>query len=236
MEEWYRHVHPILYLKEEEGSDQEAQLIIEALRLKPGDRVLDAPCAAGRISVRLARAGCLVTGVDINEEFLQLARERLQSEGLPGTFLNMDVRRLPFHEEFDAALNWWASFGYFSDEENLETLRGMSGAVRPGGRVLIEQPNREFVLRRLAPVVEGDPWLLLSRWDPVRERIESHWILRLEGRNESYPMSMRWYTPAQLRRLFRRAGLEPEEAYGDYDGSPYQRSSPRLILVGRKEV
>jgi hypothetical protein len=49
-----------------------------------------------------------------------------------------------------------------------------------------------------------------------------------------YPMSMRWYTLTQLRRLFRRAGLVPEAAYGAYDGSPYRPSSLRLILIGRK--
>ncbi|HOJ20655.1 MAG TPA: class I SAM-dependent methyltransferase [Armatimonadota bacterium] len=234
LDNWFIQVHDFIYVKEEEGSDAEAECILRLLGLRAGDRVLDAPSAAGRIAVRLARAGCHVTAVDINHDYLKRARARFQAEGLKGEFCQADLRRLPLREGFDAVCNWWSSFGYFSDAENLRVLRGMVAALRPGGRLIIEQPNRHFVLRRLRPVMTESDWVLLTNWNARTQRLESVWIHEEDGREERYPMSIRWYTWAQFRSLFRKAGLTLEAAYGDHDGSDYTPSSRRLIVVGRK--
>jgi len=234
LDDWFLHVHEFLYTADEASAPQEAECVRRALGLQEGARVLDAPCAMGRIGFHLAKAGCRVTGVDINEGFLARARERFQEGNVAGSFCAMDLRRLSFPPVFDAAFNWWTSFGYFPDAENLQALCGMAAAVRPGGRVLIEQPNRQVVIRRLRPETAAGLWELHSRWDAARQRLESTWILFPNGSRRIYPMSMRWYTLSQFRALFRRAGLTFEAAYGDCDGSPYRRSSPRLIVVGRK--
>lgn len=42
----------------------EVEEILETLSLRPGERVLDAPCGHGRISNLLAARGLSVTGVD----------------------------------------------------------------------------------------------------------------------------------------------------------------------------
>ncbi|MBI3945091.1 MAG: class I SAM-dependent methyltransferase [Armatimonadetes bacterium] len=233
-ENWYLHLHEFLYTKGEQEAEQEAWLIREALGLRPGHRVLDAPCAAGRMAVYLARAGIQVTGVDINLSFLRRARERLQKENLPGSFCCTDIRRLGFRPAFDAAYNWWTSFGYFSDAGNLQALRSLAAAVRPGGRVLIEQPNRLLMRRLLVPVVSYGPWTLRNWWNASRQRIECIWTRTVEEREEAYPMSIRLYTLSQFRELFRRAGLPLEAAYGDYEGRTYHATSPHLVVVGVK--
>lgn len=233
-DDWYLHLHEFLYTKGEEGAQQEARLICEALALRPGQRVLDAPCAAGRIAVYMARAGIEVVGVDINEAFLRRARARFLEEGLRGAFCCMDLRQMGFRPLFDGAYNWWTSFGYFSEAENLKALCNLAGAVRPGGRVLIEQPNRRLLRRLLVPVLAFGPWKLHNWWNAHRQRIECIWSLSLDEGTFTYPMSIRWYTLGQFRTLFEKAGLTLVATYGDYDGSPYRPSSPHLVVVGEK--
>lgn len=53
-----------------------------------GRRVLDAGCGPGALSVAMADAGAQVTGVDVSNELLQIARDSL---GDKATFLNADL-------------------------------------------------------------------------------------------------------------------------------------------------
>src|SRR3954466_3798279 len=65
----------------EERTEQEVSGVIRLCNLRPGDTIVDCPCGYGRHSVGLAQRGLSVTGVDINNRFLGLARELAQQKG-----------------------------------------------------------------------------------------------------------------------------------------------------------
>ena len=86
-----------------EWTQRDIELAWRELGLKPGDRVLDCPCGHGRHAVELFRRGCRVTGIDISDEMVRLARESSRS------YANVDYKtasaeQLPFddHEFTDA--------------------------------------------------------------------------------------------------------------------------------------
>lgn len=60
-------------------------------RLKKSDRVLDVGCGYGAVAFSMAKAGALVTGVDMDETNIQQARKLYQHENLK--FLLGDVRK-----------------------------------------------------------------------------------------------------------------------------------------------
>ena len=232
----FREFDSELWLQGDEEAEAQAAFLKKVLRLRKGQTVLDAPCGEGRIAVPLAEAGLLVMGIDHNPYFLDRARARFAEGELEGEFLVGDIREISLIGSFHAAFNWAGSFGYFSDEENLETLRRLARAVRPGGRVLVDQPNREYVLRHFVKERRHGPLTVVNRWNARQERIESRWTLRRRGSKHTYAMAIRLYTPVQMRRLFKQAGLKVEASYGSPDGKKFRRSSRRLILVGRKAL
>lgn len=71
--------------------------------LKPKSNVLDIGCAAGRDSQFFAQKGFVVTGVDLSEKLLDIAKKTVKNV----TFVKQDIRNLSFPpESFDGI---WAS-------------------------------------------------------------------------------------------------------------------------------
>lgn len=231
--EWFVTFEPSLWLPGDKTGRDEAVALKRLLRLRKGQQVLDCPCGEGRIAFHLARAGCKVTGVDRTASFIAHARRRFRKAHLPGEFLQCDMRELGFCGQFDAAINFFGSFGYFSDQENLQVLRRFALALRRGGRVLIDQPNRERILRHFRPRAMRGKVRQTTRWR--NQRCGTTWTFTRGGRRRRCRSVMRFYTPGQFRRLLARAGLAVEGIYGGLDGQACRHSSRRICVVGRKK-
>ena len=233
MAQWFETFADKLWLRPDEIGDAEAAFIRKALRLRKEQKVLDAPCGAGRIAVHLAKAGLDVTGVDLRPQFIRRARARFRKESVAGTFRAMDLRELDIEGEFHGIFNWQGSFGYFSDDENADLVRRYARALRKGGRLLIDQVNREFVLRHFRTTLKAEGVVMHNRWNAAEQRIESTWITP-RGVRRRNALSVRIYTPAQMHALFEDAGLRVTRSYGSFLGNRYHRGTNRMITVGRK--
>jgi SAM-dependent methyltransferase len=121
--------------------------IVDRLELGVRAQVLDLGCGPGWLSEYLARCGYWVTGVDISEEMIAIARERYEAiggevgEGLEpkAEFHALPVRELPWTDRFDAAV-LYDTMHHFDDE--LETLRVIRRALVPGGKIYIREGVR----------------------------------------------------------------------------------------------
>ena len=110
-----------------------ARDFLARLQIEPGTRMLDVGCGAGQIAVPAARAGALVTGVDIASNLIERARARAASEGVDVRFDEGDAEMLPYP---DAAFDLVVSLigAMFAPRPSLvaaELLR----VCRPGGRI-----------------------------------------------------------------------------------------------------
>ena len=233
--DWFEQLHDSLWLRPDEGGEEEADCLRRMLSIRRGQRVLDAPCGAGRVAFHLANRGVQVVGIDLRKSFIDRAKRRFRREGVKADLRCMDLRAIEFENEFDAVCNWFISFGYFSDRENAEVVRRFSRALRPGGRLLIEQLNRERILRNFRPEEVRDGARFLSRWDRRGERLVAQRVVEGIAEEESWS-SQRLYTPSQMHSLPASAGLDLEAVHGSREGEPYRRGSSRMIFVARKTV
>ncbi len=106
-----------------------AGAVLEWLAPGPGERILDLGCGDGVLTAELARAGAIVTGVDVSEEFLAAARAR----GLD--VRRMDGEALEFDTEFDAVFSN-AALHWMTGAEKV--VSGVHRALKPGGRFVAE--------------------------------------------------------------------------------------------------
>jgi len=223
----------------DEANRAAADKIERALQLRPGWKVLDVPCGDGRISIELAARGYEVVGVDITDRFLGEARRKADERGLIVRFERGDMRDLTFEAEFDAALNFGGSFGYFDEEDNTRVVSAIGRALRPGGRFLIDMPTPETIFPRFRERLwlgARDVLVLAeNRYDHETGRIDSDWtIVSPDGRRETRHSSIRLYTYRELSALLRDAGFERIEGFDPATLESFGLGASRLMLVATK--
>jgi len=83
---------------------------IERLNLQTGMRVLDVACGTGNLSLPAARAGAVVTGVDIAQNLIEQARASADNEGLKIQFDVGDAEKLSYGDSsFDAVVTMFGA-------------------------------------------------------------------------------------------------------------------------------
>jgi ubiquinone/menaquinone biosynthesis C-methylase UbiE len=95
---------------------------------------LDLGCGSGRLTVALARAGAVATGVDTNAGRLADARERARKAGVSATFLAADMNApLPFADGAFTAVT--SRLALMIARDPGATLREAARVLAPGGAV-----------------------------------------------------------------------------------------------------
>jgi demethylmenaquinone methyltransferase/2-methoxy-6-polyprenyl-1,4-benzoquinol methylase len=112
--------------------------LLDLTGLRPGERVLDLATGTGvlaRLAARRVVPGGAVTGLDLNDEMLKVARELPLPPGLKIEWRQGSAQALPFDDGvFDAVT---ISFGLRNVVDHAAGLREMARVTRPGGRLVV---------------------------------------------------------------------------------------------------
>jgi phosphatidylethanolamine/phosphatidyl-N-methylethanolamine N-methyltransferase len=111
------------------------RMAVSRVPARPGDRILEVGVGTG-LSLPLYPASCEVTGIDISEPMLELARARLDSLGRDGVVLRrMDAHALNFPDaSFDHVV---APYVISVVAEPEKVMREIRRVCRPGGTVVV---------------------------------------------------------------------------------------------------
>ncbi len=101
------------------------------LNLKPnnGEKILDIGCGDGLLSLQIKNLGCHVVGIDVNQERLDIARER----GIEA--LQVSAEEMFFDKEFDVVFS--SSALHWMRQPDI-VLEAINRALKLGGRFVAE--------------------------------------------------------------------------------------------------
>lgn len=120
-----------------QGRRRVLERAIERLDLPAGARILDAGCGSGRNMVDLARHGA-VTGVELSETSVRLARERNAGEVVEGSVMDM-----PFE---DGTFDLTVSLDVIEHlEDDVGALAELRRVTKPGGALLVTVPAYQWL-------------------------------------------------------------------------------------------
>lgn len=170
------------------------QTLTKRLRLDPASlRALDVGCGGGLLAEEFARLGCQVTGVDPSEPSLATARAHASASGLTIDYQVGVGEQLPFD---DASFDLVYCCDVLEHVNDLQQVIAETARVlKPGGLYCFDTINRTL-FSKLALIKLFQDWEATSILPPNLHAWEQ------------------FITPAELKRLLARRGLEPQEIIG----------------------
>ena len=206
-----------------QGTVGECDFIENDLNFNKTLKILDVGCGTGRHSIELTKRGYAVTGIDLSETQLALAREKAKTQNLKIDFRLHDARNLPFHSEFDVAI--MLCEGGFplmeTDEMNFEILRNVSKSLKEKGKFIFTTLNGLFPLYHSVEEFcaenskEGNATYRSNTFDLMTFR--DHNITEFEddlGNKKTINSNERYYIPSEITWLLKSLGFKKTEIFG----------------------
>jgi ubiquinone/menaquinone biosynthesis C-methylase UbiE len=110
--------------------------------LLEGSSVLEVAPGPGYLAIELAKLGkCKITGLDISNTFVGIARKNALEEGAQVNFQRGNASSMPFPEGSFDLIVCRAAFKNFA--EPVAALKEMRRVLRPGGKALIIDLRRD---------------------------------------------------------------------------------------------
>ena len=211
--------------------------------------ILELGCGSGRVAVPLATDGHRVVGLDRSPAMLERARRRAARAGVELELHEGDVRDFSLDETFPLVLMVLNTFLMLEPGDRLACLARAREHLAEGGRFALHvfQPDPAKVAGYEGALVEegsfetevGSRVTVFTSTRATVDRSTSIWTCDEVGadhvlRRYSRATTLHYLYRREAELLFAAAGFAIESLEGDYDGSPADEHSPRLLIVARR--
>lgn len=118
---------------------------LDSVKPLKNSKILEIGCGSGLSTITLAEQGAQVTSIDVNEDYLQVAKKRCEAYGLNVTFYQINATEVYdklVGTEFDIIV-FWAVLEHMTLEERLSAMKDTFSMLPKGGLwCIIGSPNR----------------------------------------------------------------------------------------------
>ena len=210
--------------------------------LRPRTAV-DLACGTGSVTAILARQGLDVTGVDLSEEMLTVAMEKVMHMEKPPRFICQSLQELRLPRGVDLAVCALDSLDYITDPADCaEAIRRVYKVLNPGG-IFIFDVNTPEKLRAMDGQVfldEDDDVYCVWRGEFDEEtNICSYGMDLFQRRGNIWERSFEEhreyaYSQEQLTAYLKAAGFSHIEVYADREFAAPGEGEQRIYFKARK--
>lgn len=202
------------------NTDYEVDFIIKELSLKTGDKILDMGCGTGRHSVELAKKGMLMTGIDLSNDMLNIAKQKAKKNNLQINFIQGDASKTKLDDKFDhAILICEGAFCLFE------------GDMDPYGKFLMNALNGYKKIRE-----HSDKDISDGIFDPLS--LTTTFKFHLET-GEDIVVYEKGFLPLELSSMLEEAGFKVLNLWGGTAGSwnkePLKLDEYEIMALSQKQ-
>ncbi|MEH7111997.1 methyltransferase domain-containing protein [Neobacillus niacini] len=212
-----------------------------------GKSLLDLACGTGELSVRFAKEGFSVTGVDLSADMLAVAQAKAQEEGLNIPFFEQDMANLEGHGEFDIIGIFCDSLNYLkSDLDVIHTFSCALEHLKDSGILFFDvhstyKISQLFIDQTFTMAEDHLSYIWNSFAGELPNSVEhelSFFVLDEQtGKYDRFDELhyQRTYSVQQYSAWLEQAGFEILEVSADFQPTDPQPNSERIFFIARKK-
>ncbi|GAC1418704.1 MAG: class I SAM-dependent methyltransferase [Flavisolibacter sp.] len=238
--EWFNSpfYHKLYFQRDEKEAHLFIDKLIKYLNPPAGSRMIDFACGRGRHCVYLATKGYDITGIDLSQDSIAIAKQ-FENEQLH--FFQHDMRLPAWVNYFHYGFNFFTSFGYFFTlREHQDAMRTISNSIYEGGTIVFDYLNVHYVEDRMVhseiKKIDDTTYKIL-RWQD-----KEHFFKQIEITDGSVERPLSFCERVAKMSLEDFTGMlslqkfKIQDVFGDYNLNPYQiKNTPRMIIVAKKQ-
>ena len=234
--------YELFMYRDKDKVDFETEIIRQLTKLSPQSKIGDFCCGVGDILKSFEDKGYQTYGVDFSTDYVNIAHKKYQQKNVVhGNALTYD-----FKQQFDLTINWFSSFGYFSEEQNILLLENMYKHTKIGGKIIIELFNSYDVIRNFKEQFEytkeyqGKTIYITrnSKLDLNQRRLEQLWSFKMNNDIKTMNTSNHFYFIDELITKLQSVCFKNIDCYERPETDLIFKEatifSKRLIFIGEK--
>ena len=228
--------------------ERATEWIADRFRIGAGKHVIDFGCGPGLYTIRLARLGASVTGIDFSPRSIEYARAAAEREDLRIEYLLQDYLRYDSEAQADLILMIMRDLGALSPEQRQCLLRRFARLLKPDGALLLDvdsltafanrREDAQYAAQQLDGFWSSAPYygfLNTFKYEAQKLVLDKYVIVEKERSRTVYNW-MQCFSPRMLAQEVEAAGLKIESFLADVAGEEYDSEAEIFASVARKET
>jgi len=114
-------------------------------KVQPGMKLLDLGCGPGIYDEKLYKEGFCVTGIDFSHRSIDYAIHHAEENHMDIRYIYQNYVEIDYQEEFDVIILVYCDLGVLPVEDRKILLRKIYGALKKGGRLIIDADTRNIL-------------------------------------------------------------------------------------------
>lgn len=234
---------PILYDQENESFRDDIPFLLKWADKTEGP-IVDLACGTGRATIPLAEAGFEMIGVDINGNMLAEAKRKAAERSIPIHWEEQDCSDIHLQIKSRFIYTVGNSFQHFLTNEDQDMLlKSVCKHLKSGGIFIfgtrfpspgeLLQPNTEEYWRSYKDrdTQQNVDIYTISEYDPIEQLQHYKTIRRMEDRETSSRITLRYTYPKEMVRLLTKHGLKIVHVFQDWQETPLSKDAYQMVYV-----
>ncbi len=226
-----------------DGWVEYVEKIWEKFNIKP-EIVCELGCGTGNISLRLAKKGYDMIGIDNSADMLSKARQK--AEGIENMlFLLQDMREFELYGTVNSILCLCDSLNYITEDEDMQQVFDLvNNYLHPNGLFVFDM-NTEYKFKEIYgentfTEVDDEAVYIWENYYDEEEKINEYYLnFFVKNSGGTYNRTQeehyeRAYSLEEIKKFIEKSGMRFEAAYDAFTFEPVREDSERIYVVARE--